>query len=235
MTDNTRHLFEIARPSVTINGLQARFPVRRIFCVGRNYAAHTREMGGDPQREPPFFFSKPADAICEETTLRYPSRTADLHHEVEMVVALGESLADKGKNLSFEEARAAIFGYAVGIDLTRRDLQAEAKELGRPWDTAKGFDQSALIAAVTPASEAGDMGTANISLRVNGELRQQGNTADMIWSTSELIAELSTFFRLCPGDLIYTGTPAGVAALQPGDVLEARLGNLSILKLKVTA
>ena len=233
MTDSSNYVFPLLQASVSIVGQQARFPVRRIFCVGRNYAAHAREMGGDPQREAPFFFSKPADAISESDIVCYPARTEDLHHEVEMVVALGQALADKGEDLTPAEAEAAIFGYAVGIDLTRRDLQSAAKQQGRPWDTAKGFDQSALISAITPRAEAGDMSSADISLRVNGQLRQSGNTADLIWSVSELIVELSSYFRLCPGDLIYTGTPSGVAALQPGDVVEARLGNLSILKLSV--
>lgn len=235
MADSSTCLFEVVQPSVTITGQTARFPVRRIFCVGRNYAAHTREMGGDPQRDPPFFFSKPADAISESAVLAYPARTTDLHHEVEMVVALGMSLQDKGEDLTPEEADSAIFGYAVGIDLTRRDLQAQAKELGRPWDTAKGFDQSAIISAITPRAQAGDLSAAPISLRVNGMLRQQGNTRDLIWSVNELIMELSTYFRLRPGDLVYTGTPAGVAALQPGDVLEASLGNLAILGLTVAS
>jgi len=235
MTDRSTYLFEVPQPSVTISGQAARFPVRRIFCVGRNYAAHTREMGGDPQRDPPFFFSKPADAISEASALPYPARTADLHHEVEMVVALGASLLGKGEDLTPEEADAAIFGYAVGIDLTRRDLQGEAKAQGRPWDTGKGFDQSAITSAITPRAEAGDMSAAQISLRVNGALRQQGNTRDLIWSVSELIMELSTYFRLRPGDLVYTGTPSGVAALQPGDVLEASLGSLAILNLSVSA
>src|SRR5690606_10463243 len=152
------------------------FPVRRIFCVGRNYAAHAREMGGDPQREAPFFFSKPADAISESGVVCYPARTEELHHEVEMVVALGQALTEKGEDLTPAEDEAAIFGYAVGIDLTRRDLQAAARQQGRPWDTAKGFDQSALISGITPRAAAGDMSSADISLRVNGQLRQSGNT-----------------------------------------------------------
>jgi len=226
-------LFDLVPPTVAIVAEEVRFPVNRIYCVGRNYAAHAREMGGSPERESPFFFSKPANAVVDNgAILPFPSRTQDLHHEVELVVALsGANLAAKGQELSLIEARAAIFGYAVGIDFTRRDLQAEAKEKGRPWDTAKGFDNSAPVSALTPVAQAGEIETANISLLVNGELRQQGMISDLIWSIPELIAELSTYYRLFPGDLIFTGTPAGVSAVLPGDEMEGRIDNLEALKI----
>ena len=228
-----KYLFEPVTPSVAIVNNELRFPVNRIYCVGRNYAAHAREMGGSPERESPFFFSKPANAITDNgAMLPFPSRTQDLHHEVELVVALsGESLAAKGQELSLVEAKAAIFGYAVGIDFTRRDLQAEAKEKSRPWDTAKGFDNSAPVSALTPVAQAGSIDSANITLLVNGGLRQQGLISDLIWSIPELIAELSTYYRLLPGDLIFTGTPAGVSAVVPGDVMEGRVDNLETLKI----
>ncbi len=229
-------LFPIQTPSVAIVGRPERFPVNRIYCVGRNYAAHAKEMGGS-ERESPFFFSKPANAVVENgAQLRYPSRTADLHHEVELVVALaGEALAAKGENLSLTEASAAVYGYAVGLDFTRRDLQAEAKDKGRPWDVAKGFDNSAPLSALTPAAQAGDITQAQIALKVNGKERQHGAISDLIWNIPELIAELSTFYRLQPGDLIFTGTPAGVAAVVAGDVLEGEIDNLQPLRISITA
>ena len=228
-----KYLFEPNIPSIAILARDERFPVNRIYCVGRNYAAHAREMGGAPERESPFFFSKPADAVTDNgVTLPFPSRTQDLHHEVELVVALsGEALAAKGEELSLEQAKAAIYGYAVGIDFTRRDLQAEAKKNARPWDTAKGFDNSAPVSALTPKAQAGDIESAHISLLVNGELRQQGLISDLIWNIPELIAELSTYYRLRPGDLIFTGTPAGVSAVSPGDVMEGRVDKLETLKI----
>ncbi|MCB1650314.1 MAG: fumarylacetoacetate hydrolase family protein [Pseudomonadales bacterium] len=230
-------LFALKTPSVAILGQPQRFPVNRIYCVGRNYAAHAREMGANPERESPFFFSKPANAVAENgAMLPFPSRTQDLHHEVELVVALaGESLDAKGSNLSLAEAGAAVYGYAVGIDFTRRDLQAQAKDKGRPWDTAKGFDDSAPITAITPVAQAGAIEKADIRLAVNGELRQQGQISDLIWSIPELIAELSTYYRLRSGDLIFTGTPSGVAAVQPGDVLEGHVDGLETLRITLGA
>ena len=230
-------LFALNTPSVAILGQAERFPVNRIYCVGRNYAAHAREMGANPERESPFFFSKPANAVAENgAMLPFPSRTQDLHHEVELVVALaGESLDAKGSNLSLAEAGAAVYGYAVGIDFTRRDLQAQAKDKGRPWDTAKGFDDSAPITAITPVAQAGAIEKADIRLAVNGELRQQGQISDLIWSIPELIAELSTYYRLRSGDLIFTGTPSGVAAVQPGDVLEGHVDGLETLRITLGA
>jgi fumarylpyruvate hydrolase len=216
-----------AQVAVAIVGRSERFPVHRIYCVGRNYAAHAREMGKDPEREPPFFFAKPADAVVANgTVLSYPTRTADLHHEIELVVALGKG----GANIDPARALEHVFGYAVGLDLTRRDLQAEAKHQGRPWDTAKGFDRSAPISAITPGS---DLPNGKIWLEVNDTLRQQGRLADMIWSVPEVIAELSTLFELAPGDLIFTGTPAGVAAIQPGDRLEGGVDGLETLRISI--
>jgi fumarylpyruvate hydrolase len=200
-------------PTAAIQGSRDRFPVRRIFCVGQNYAAHAREMGSDPERKPPFFFSKPADAVASSgATLSFPSKTRELHHEVELVVALGLS----GVNVSAADAGALVFGWAVGLDLTRRDLQSEAKTLGRPWDMAKGFDSSAplgpLVLGTPPLRGA-------IALTINSQVRQSGDLADMIWSVAEIIATLSTYVRLSPGDLIFTGTPAGVGPIYPGEVV----------------
>lgn len=218
-----------AQAAVAIVGRSERFPVHRIYCVGRNYAAHAREMGKDPEREPPFFFAKPADAVVANgTTLPFPTRTADLHHEIELVVALGKG----GSNIDAAQAIQHVFGHAVGLDLTRRDLQAEAKDKGRPWDTAKGFDRSAPISAITPVG-GGRLDDARIWLKVNDSLRQQGRLADMIWSVPEVIAELSMLFELAPGDLIFTGTPAGVAALRPGDRLEGGVDGLETLTISI--
>jgi fumarylpyruvate hydrolase len=196
------------------------FPVRRVYCVGRNYAEHAREMGHDPDRDPPFFFGKPADAlVIAGADAPYPPATRDLHHEIELVVAIGRqaSAIDAGNALDH------IWGYAAGIDLTRRDLQAEAKKLGRPWDMAKGFDFSAPIGDLAPASRIGHPTAGRLTLTVNGATRQQGDIADMIWSVPEAVAYLSGFVTLMPGDLIFTGTPAGVASLNRGDRLEGKI------------
>jgi fumarylpyruvate hydrolase len=218
--------------SVAIKGRAERFPVRRIFCVGRNYAAHAREMGQNPEREAPFFFSKPADALVpNDATIPFPPRTGNLHHEVELVVALAKG----GSNIAAGDALGHVFGYAVGNDLTRRDLQFEARDKGRPWDTGKAFDRSAPITAIHPAAEYGHPRSGKIWLKVNGELRQQGDVADLIWSVPEIIAELSTLFELAPGDLIYTGTPAGVSALQPGDRIEGGIDGLDTLVTTLAA
>lgn len=219
-----------AQAAVPIVGRSERFPVHRIYCVGRNYAAHVREMGKDPAREPPFFFAKPADAVVANgSLLPYPTRTSDLHHEIELVVAMGSG----GTNIDAAHALEHVFGYAVGLDLTRRDLQAEAKDKGRPWDTAKGFDRSAPVSSITPRT-GGKLDNGQLWLRVNGALRQQGVLADMIWSVPEIIAELSTLFELAPGDLVFTGTPAGVAAIQPGDRLEGGMDGLETLLITVS-
>ena len=211
-----------------------RFPLRRVFCVGRNYADHAREMGALDQaegREPPFFFSKPADAVVggADVTVKYPPQTANLHHEVEMVVALGAG----GENVAVDVAQALIFGYAVGLDLTRRDMQARAKEKGHPWDMSKGFDQSAVCSPINPATACGHPTSGRIWLNVNGQLRQEGDLASMLWRVAEVIANLSTLVRLEAGDLIYTGTPAGVGPLLPGDVLEGGVAGVGMLRARI--
>jgi fumarylpyruvate hydrolase len=206
------------------------FPVRRIYCVGRNYAAHAREMGHDPNREEPFFFMKPADAIVPTgSVVPYPSKTSDYHHEIELVVALGKG----GSNITAENALDLVYGYAVGLDMTRRDMQSVAKKMSRPWDLSKGFDQSAPCAPLTRASELGPLDKGAIWLKVNGEFRQQGDLSDLIWNISETIAYLSTFVALAPGDLIFTGTPDGVGAVNKGDVLEGHVDGLENLIVTV--
>jgi fumarylpyruvate hydrolase len=217
-------------PAVAVQGRSERFPVRRIFCVGRNYAEHAREMGMDPEREPPFFFTKPADAVVADgSRIAFAARTANLHHEIELVLALGSG----GRDIPVASAVDHIFGYAVGLDLTRRDLQAAARKEGRPWDTAKGFDQSAPISAIVPAAEIGHPQRGRIQLAVNGSLRQQGDIADMIWKIPEIVAELSTYFELAAGDLIYSGTPAGVGPIQRGDRLEGSIEGVGTLSISI--
>ena len=217
-------------PAVPVVGRDQTFPVRHIYCVGRNYAAHTREMGRDPDREAPFFFTKAADMIVPGGgDIPYPPRTADLHHEVELVVAIGEG----GLDIATDRAREHIFGYAIGIDLTRRDLQGVAKEMGRPWDTGKQFANAAPIGAIHPARESGHLASGAITFAVNGMPRQAGDLGDMIWSIEEIIAELSTLYELMPEDLMYTGTPAGVGALVPGDVGVGRIEGLGDLRIEI--
>ena len=219
-----------APPTVEVSGRSERFPVHRIYCVGRNYAAHVREMGGDPQREPPFFFTKPADAVVANgAAVPYPPRTATLHHEIELVVAIGRG----GSAIAIDDALDYVFGYAVGNDLTRRDLQAAARESGKPWDVAKGFDCSAPISAIHPVSDVGHPRRGAIWLKVNGEARQQADLAEMIWNVPEIIAELSTYYALVAGDLIFTGTPAGVGAVRRGDALEGGIDGLGILRTRI--
>ncbi len=216
--------------SVAVEATDARFPVRRIFCVGRNYAAHAREMGGDPNREPPFFFTKPADAVVDSGSfIPYPPLTSDLHHEVELVVAIGrEAVA-----VPAEQALDTVFGYAVGIDLTRRDLQKSLREAGRPWDWAKGFDRSAPCGAIRPVALTGHPTKGVIQLGVNGAMRQRGDLADMIWSVAETIAIISRSMALKPGDLIFTGTPEGVGAIGPGDELLGEIEGLASVVLRL--
>jgi fumarylpyruvate hydrolase len=204
--------------SLPVNGLEERFPVRRCYCVGQNYAEHAREMGASG-RAAPFFFSKPAGAVCTGPHIPYPGRTGELHHEVELVVALARG----GSEVPVDQASGLIFGYAVGVDLTRRDLQAAAKKKGRPWTTAKGFDYSAPISPILPLADGTHPFENAISLEVNGQLRQQGSTAQMIWSVPEILSELSGYFHLAPGDLVFTGTPAGVGPLEPGDHVQCRI------------
>lgn len=203
-----------------------RFPVRRIWCIGRNYADHALEMGFDPETEPPFFFSKPAEAIVQDgAALQFPVATADLHHEVELVVAL----ASGGRNLNPETALEHVFGYAVGLDLTRRDLQAEAKAKGRPWDLAKGFDESAPVGEINPVSHGGHPVEGAVTLDVNGERRQEGNLNQQIWPVNQALAYLSTFVELKAGDLLMTGTPAGVGAVTRGDSISCLIEGVGSL------
>ncbi len=209
------------QPSLAVMGSDARFPVRRIFCVGRNYAEHAREMGHDPDRDPPFFFTKPADAIVESgATIAYPSATADLHHEAELVAAIGIG----GSDIPVDQALAHVWGYAAGNDLTRRDLQAEAKSLRRPWDMSKGFDQSAVVGLLQQAK--GPL-SGKITCTVDGAPRQEAQLSDMIWSLPEIIGYLSKLVALEPGDLIFTGTPAGVGAIAKGQTCEVHIDGLS--------
>lgn len=217
-------------PSVEILGHSTRFPVRRILCVGRNYAAHAREMGSDPTREPPFFFSKPADAIVSgDSEIAYPSLTTNLHHEVELVVAL----AAGGRDLDRDATLGCVFGYAVGIDLTRRDLQEAAKNAGRPWDFAKGFDRSAPCSAIVPVAISGHPAAGEIWLSVNDTRKQTGDLRDMIWSVAEVIAAASRAIELAPGDLIYTGTPSGVGPLVRGDRVACGVAGLAELRIGI--
>lgn len=222
-------------PSVFVDGAEAgvMFPVHRIYCVGRNYADHAKEMGGTG-RESPFFFMKPADAVLPLATgqqglMHYPALTHDLHHEVELVVAIGLG----GRDISVAEAMVHVWGYAVGLDMTRRDLQSEAKKLGRPWCIGKGFDESAPLSPVRAAKRCKLMPSSSISLDVNGGKRQYGVIGQMIWSIPEIIAQLSAAWELVPGDLIFTGTPAGVAAVVPGDRMDARIDGVGSLQVQV--
>lgn len=221
--------------ALPIAGTASRFPVRRVFCVGRNYADHAREMGAIDQadgREPPFFFMKPGDAVVSgdgELRVAYPPLTKNLHHEVEMVVALQAG----GANLAVDAAKSLVFGYAVGLDLTRRDLQGRAKEKGQPWDMGKGFDQSAVVSVIQPVAVCGHPDHGRIWLSVNGEIRQDGDLSAMMWKVADIIANLSTQVRLEAGDLIYTGTPAGVGPIVPGDVLAAGVDGVGDLRLRI--
>ncbi|NKB32372.1 MAG: FAA hydrolase family protein [Pseudomonadales bacterium] len=219
-------------PSVPINGSEECYPVNRIYCVGQNYSDHVKEMGGDPKKNPPVFFSKPANSIVTNNSpVKFPSATNNLHHEVELVVALRGG----GENIEVSAALQCVFGYAVGIDFTRRDLQAAAKESGRPWDTAKGFDQSAPISAITPFGEEKQPGEGRIALSLNGEIKQDGTLAEMIWSVAEIIAELSNFYELRAGDLIFTGTPSGVSSVSPGDHLQAEIAGIGEIEFDIVS
>jgi fumarylpyruvate hydrolase len=224
------YIFDVEQPFVAMSGSDRLFPVHRIYCVGKNYAAHTREMGGDPDRQPPVFFMKTADSVAMNgTTIAYPPATSDLHHEIELVVAIG----DGGSDIDASTAKEHIFGYAVGIDLTRRDLQGLAKEQGGPWDTAKSFEQAAPITAIHDVKDIGHPESGRIWLAVNGDLRQEGDIADMIWTVSETIAELSKLFLLAPGDLIFTGTPAGVGAVRRGDHITGGIDGIDEISIEI--
>ena len=219
--------------SIPVKGIAERFPVHRIYCVGRNYEEHAKEMGFTG-REPPFFFLKPADTIVVATEgqtarMPYPSQTSNLHHEIELVVAIGKG----GHNIAAADAASHIYGYAVGLDMTRRDLQSDMKKQGRPWCIGKGFDHSAPIGVITPAAAAGDIDAANIWLTVNGQERQRSQISQLIWNIGEIIEHLSAAWELQPGDLIYTGTPAGVAAVVEGDKLEGGVDGLTPLSLQI--
>lgn len=217
-------------PLVPVEGSEERFPVGRIFCVGRNYAEHAREMGKDPDRDPPFFFTKFAGAIVPgDATIPYPPETENYHYEAELVVAIGS----EGACVAAEDALSLVYGYAVGLDMTRRDLQLDARATGRPWDTGKNFAYSAPIAPIRLAETAGHVSSGSIRLTVNGEVKQSADIADLIWDCAETIAYLSRFERLLPGDLIYTGTPAGVGAVRPGDVVQVTIDGLRPLTVTI--
>ena len=218
------------QPSLAVQGRADRFPIRRIFCVGRNYEAHAREMGKDPTREAPFFFTKPADAAIDAPcTMPYPPLTQDLHHEIELVIAIGKG----GANIAERDVMDHVWGAAVGLDMTRRDLQGEAKKMGRPWDWGKAFDFSAPIGGIRPIADIPSIEAGRIWLEVNGTLRQQGDLADLIWSVREHIAILSASMRLAPGDLVMTGTPAGVAAVEQGDVLKGGVDGIGEIEVTI--
>ena len=219
-----------------VAGTDALFPVRRVYCVGRNYAGHAREMGSDPDREPPFFFSKPADAQAvvpvapgQVAELPYPPVTANLHYECELVVAIGKG----GSNIAVADAASHIFGYAVGFNMTRRDLQFKMRDAGRPWEIGKAFDYSAPIGVITPAAAAGDINKAAIELKVDGVTKQTSSIDDLIWSIDETIANLSTLFTLAPGDLIFSGTPEGVGAVVQGQVLVGTVAGIDGITVKI--
>ena len=223
---NTKYVIDIPTPSLPVEGSDARFPVGRIYCVGRNYAEHAREMGHDPDREPPFFFMKAANSIVDSgATVGYPVGTKDVHHEIEMVVAIHKG----GKNIPVEKALEHVWGYAVGLDMTRRDIQGEAKKMGRPWEMGKSFDESAPVSALKPASVIGHPSKGAIWLKVNGAIKQQGDLAMQIWSVPEQINYLSNLITLQPGDLIFSGTPAGVGPIKAGDKLEGHVDGVGDL------
>ena len=220
------------QPAIAVAGTDALFPVRRIWCVGRNYADHAREMGHDPSREPPFFFQKPADAVVPSgSTLPYPAMTKDLHHEIELVVAIGKG----GANIAVTKALDHVFGYGVGLDMTRRDLQSEAKKHQRPWEMGKSFDQSCPVTPLVPAAGIGHPSKGAIWLKVNGEVKQRGDLNQQIWRVEETIAYLSQFVALEPGDLILNGTPAGVGPCRAGDKLEGHVDGVGDLLITYAA
>ena len=219
----------VSIPAIEIAGSEERFPARRIYCVGRNYMAHVRELGND-EREPPFFFQKPADAlVLDGGDFPYPPKSDNVHHEIELVVAIGKA----GRNIAPGEALDHIFGYGVGLDMTRRDLQGVAKEMRRPWEAGKAFDHAAPCSAIVPSADIGHPAEGAIWLKVNGEPRQEGDLSHQIWSVPESIAHLSELFELIPGDLIFTGTPSGVGPVQPGDVMEGGIEGIGKIRVKV--
>lgn len=232
----TRYAFDPApATSVAIHGRTERFPVRRVYCVGRNYEAHVREMGHDPDRSPPIFFCKPADAVVEvidgdEGRFPYPAGTTNCHHEIELVVAIGKG----GRDIAKDHAHQHIFGYAIGLDMTRRDLQRAAATAGQPWETGKAFDASAPMGPIHTVQATGYLDAGAIGLHVNGEPRQQADLSQLIWNIDETIATLSSLFELQPGDLIFSGTPEGVGEVQRGDLMSGRFDGLGELRVRVT-
>lgn len=220
------------QPAVEIAGSAERFPVRRVFCVGRNYAAHAREMGKDPDREPPFFFTKFSDDVVPNgSKLPYPPMTSNYQFEAELVIAIGK----EGFKVSVADAPKMIFGYAVGLDMTRRDLQFEARDKGRPWDTGKNFSHSAPLAAIHPVAAVGHLSKGSIRLKVNGETKQDADLSELIWDCAEVVSYLSQLERLQPGDLIYTGTPAGVGPVKVGDRILVEIAGLTSLEVSIVA
>ena len=224
--------FAIEQPPVValpVTGSSSTFPVRRVYCIGRNYAAHAIEMGHDPDREPPFFFQKNPNNLDPTGEFPYPPHSNDVHHEAELAVMLNSG----GSDIAVDQSLDHVFGYALSLDMTRRDLQAEQKKLGRPWEIGKAFERSAPVGPVHPASAVGHLSEGRITLKVNGDLRQDGNLNQMIWKVPEMIAYLSEYFELAAGDVILTGTPAGVAAVARGDLLEIEIEGIGGMSLKV--
>ena len=218
------------QPSVAVAGTAARFPVRRIFCVGRNYAAHAREMGKDPDREPPFFFMKPADTVVDDgATIPYPPETKNLHYEMELVVAISQG----GENITAGDALAHVYGYGCGLDMTRRDLQFAARDMGRPWDWGKGFDNSAPCAPIQDLRRTGHANSGRIWLAVNGTVKQDADLAELIWPVPDIIAFISASMSLCPGDLIFTGTPAGVGPVVAGDKITGGIDGVGEIAISI--
>ena len=231
LTKERRYVFEPAPvPALPVRGSETLFPVHRIYCVGRNYAEHAREMGHDSNREPPFFFQKNPDSLIPGGgDFPYPAKSADVHHEFEMVVALGRG----GSDIPVERALDCVYGYAVGLDMTRRDLQAEAKKLGRPWEVGKAFESAAPCSEIVPAAAIGHPAKGAVWFKVNGELRQQGDLTQLIWGVPETISYLSGLFTLAPGDLIFSGTPAGVGPVKRGDVLQGGVDGIAEITVRV--
>lgn len=217
------------QPALAIKGSAQQFPVHRIYCVGKNYAAHIREMGSEPSREPPCFFLKPSDALVTDGRMPYPPGTGNLHYEGELVLAIGKGGAD----ISSAQAAQHIFGYALGLDMTRRDLQTASGRLGQPWDTGKAFDYSAPLSMIYPVAETGLISKGRLQLKVNGQLKQDADLEDMIWNSNEIISALSRLYTLQPGDLIFTGTPAGVGPVQPGDNSELSIDKLGVMHVAI--
>jgi len=215
--------------TLPVRGSDKLFPIRRVYCVGRNYAAHAVEMGHDPDKEPPFFFQKNPDNVTTSDVFPYPSRSADVHYEMELVVALGEG----GRDIPVEKALGHVYGYGAGLDMTRRDLQSEAKKMGRPWEIGKAFEESAPCSELVTAAELGHLDSGAIWLKVNDELRQEGDLNQLIWKVPEVIAHLSSLFTLAAGDIIMTGTPAGVGPIQRGDKMHGHIDGLSDLHVTV--